>query len=151
MQPLIQAFIELFECSIAVWQANTNLAEKRKLHWVVKTADRVIGSDLPSMDVIFMQASRRKPQRIIRNIHHLPHVLFQWVDLGYKLRQQELPCFSTQWLSGAYQCMFTYKFHHLFFVFNNPQTCRKSSKVQYLFLNCLQLVLSLILYQEISH
>ncbi len=91
-QPLTQAYRGLVESiltsGITVWYGNTTVAERKRLQRVIKTAERVIGSDLPSMDTIFTQRSRRKAQSILRDKHHPAHALFQWVDSGYNLRHR---------------------------------------------------------------
>jgi len=61
-----------------------------------KTAERVIGSNLPSVDAIYTQRCRRKAQSILRDKHHHPaYALFKWVDTGYNLRHRRPASIST--------------------------------------------------------
>ena len=98
-QPLTQAYRGLVESiltsGITVWYGNTTVAERKSLQRVIKTAERVIGSDLPSIDSIYTERCRRKAQSILRDKHHPGHALFKWVDSGYNLRHRRPASINT--------------------------------------------------------
>ncbi|KAJ8283676.1 hypothetical protein COCON_G00025260 [Conger conger] len=87
LQPLTQVYRGLVESiltsGITVWYGNTTMAERKKLQRVIKTAERIIGSDLPSMDTIYTQRCRRRAQCILKD-KHPAHTLFKWVDLRHR-------------------------------------------------------------------
>ncbi len=80
-QPLICVYRGLVESiltsGIIVWYGNTTLAKRKLLQRVIKTAERVIGSNLPSMDTIYTQRCRRKAQSILKDKYHPAHDLFK--------------------------------------------------------------------------
>ncbi len=98
-QPLICVYRGLIESiltsGIIVWYGNTTLAERKSLQRVIKTTERVIGSNLHSMYTIYTQCCRQKAQSIIKDKHHPAHDLFKWVDTGYNLRHHRPVSIST--------------------------------------------------------
>ncbi len=80
-QPLICVYRGLVESiltsGIIVWYGNTTLAKRKLLQRVIKTAERVICSNLPSMDTIYTQRCRRKAQSILKDKYHPAHDLFK--------------------------------------------------------------------------
>lgn len=80
---------------ITVWYGSTTQAERKSLQRVIKIAERVIGSNLPSMDTIYTQRCRRKAQSILKDKHHPAYALFKWVDTGYNLRHRRPVSIST--------------------------------------------------------
>ncbi len=71
------------------------LAERKFLQGVIKTAERVNGSNLPSMDTIYTQRCRKKAQNILRDKQHTAYGLFKWMDTGYNLRHHRPVSIST--------------------------------------------------------
>ena len=70
-RPLTLAYSGLVESiltsGITVWYGNTTQAERRSLQRIIKTAERIIGNTLPSMDSIYSQRCRKRAERIIRD------------------------------------------------------------------------------------
>lgn len=106
--------VERLSCRIAVWYGNTTVAERKSLQRVIKTAERVIGSELPSIETIYSQRCRRRAQNILKDKHYLAHTLFKWVDSGYNLKHRRPLSISTH----------RTRFHNSFF----PATVRMVAK-----------------------
>lgn len=91
-QPLIQACGGLVESvltiTMAVWYRSTTLADRKSQQRVIRAAERVTDSGLPSMDAIYTQRCRWKVQSILRDKHRPAHALFQWVDSGHNVRHR---------------------------------------------------------------
>ena len=61
-------------------------AERRALQRVIKTAERITGTTLPSMDFIYSQRCRKRAVRIIRDSLHPAHPLLNNKHCKYRLR-----------------------------------------------------------------
>ncbi|KAK0145612.1 hypothetical protein N1851_015469 [Merluccius polli] len=89
-QPLTQAYRCLVESvltgGITVWYCNTTVKEKKALQRIVKTAQRIIGAELPSMDTLYTIRCRNKIKSILQDPHHPSHTLFRWRSSGRVLR-----------------------------------------------------------------
>lgn len=74
-QPLTQVYRGLAEsilgCGITAWYGNTTVAERKSLQRVIETAERLISSELPSIDTIYSQRCRRRAQSIPQQL--FPH------------------------------------------------------------------------------
>jgi len=88
--PLIQAYRGLVESiltnGIIVWFGSTTQAERRALQRVITTAEKIIGSDLPSMDTLFTQRCRKRAKNILKDTHHPAHSMFKPKHSIYNLR-----------------------------------------------------------------
>ena len=88
-RPLTQAYRGLVESIltiIIVWYGTTTQAERKALQRVIKTAERIIGTTLPSMDSMFVQRCQKRAERIIRDSLHPAHSLFRHKHCTYNLR-----------------------------------------------------------------
>ncbi|XDV41036.1 hypothetical protein PO909_009977 [Leuciscus waleckii] len=89
-KPLIRAYRGLVESiltnGITVWFGSTTQAERRALQRVIKTAQRIIGSDLPSMDALYTQRCRKRAKNILRDTNHPGHLMFKPKHSVYNLR-----------------------------------------------------------------
>ena len=70
----------ILTCGITVWYGNTTQGEKKALQRVIKTAERIIGTKLPSMDSIYTE-------NVIRDSLHPAHPLIRHNHATYNLRQ----------------------------------------------------------------
>ncbi|KAK0147964.1 hypothetical protein N1851_012331 [Merluccius polli] len=88
-QPLTQAYRCLVESvltgGITVWYGNTTVKEKA-LQRIIKTAQRIIGAELPSMDTLYTIHCRNKIKSILQDPHHPSHTLFRWRSSSRVLR-----------------------------------------------------------------
>ena len=120
-RPLTLAYSGLVESiltsGITVWYGNTTQAERRSLQWVIKTAERITGTTLPSMDFIYSQRCQKRAVRIIRD--SLPaHPLLNNKQCKYSLRHSRADSVITR----------TARFLNSFF----PATVRLLAKTEYI-------------------
>ncbi|KAJ8364789.1 hypothetical protein SKAU_G00136200 [Synaphobranchus kaupii] len=74
----------------------TTQAGQKKLQRVIKSAEKIIGSNLPSMDKIYTQRCRRRAQSILKDQHHPAHSLFKWNNTRYTQTPQTRKHFHPQ-------------------------------------------------------
>lgn len=64
--PLTQAYRGLIESTLITgitdWYGNTTTAERKALQGVIKTAERITGTKLPSMDSVYMQRCHKRAE-----------------------------------------------------------------------------------------
>ena len=98
-RPLTLAYSGLVESiltsGITVWYGNTTQAERRSLQRIIKTAERIIGNTLPSMDSIYIQRCRKRAERIIRDSLHPAHALLKHKQCKYSLRHSRADSLTT--------------------------------------------------------
>ena len=77
-----RAVIESVLCfSLSVWFSNTTKDQRRRLSRVVKKAGRIIGCELPSLEM-YLKRSVAKSKRTIADHFHPAHGLFQLLPFG---------------------------------------------------------------------
>lgn len=98
-RPLTQVYKGLIESilttGITVWYGNTTQTERKALQRVIKTAERIIRTELPSMDTIYTQRCQKRTERIIRDILHPAHSLLKHKNCTYNLRHRRADCIVT--------------------------------------------------------
>ena len=72
--------------SIIVWYGNATVADRRRLDRVVKTASKIIGIKLDSLDVLYNKRVLRKTRSIINDESHPAHNLFQLLPSGKRYK-----------------------------------------------------------------
>jgi len=89
-RPLTQAYRGLIEsiltAGITVWYGNTTQAERKALQRVIRTAERITGTQLPSMDSMYVQRCRKRAEGIIGDSLHPAHSLLRHKHCTYNLR-----------------------------------------------------------------
>lgn len=87
---LIQFYRSIIESvlsfSITAWYGSTTVQEQQDLHRVVRTASKIIGCELPSLDTIFEKRLIRKARNIVKDDTHPAHPLFQLLPSGKHYR-----------------------------------------------------------------
>ena len=76
-----------FSCT--VWFCSATKEDKDELQHVVKTASKIIGCDLPSLDKIFIDRSISKSKAIMKDMSHPAHNLFVTLPSGKRLRSMK--------------------------------------------------------------
>ncbi len=71
---------------ITVWHGSCTAAEKRALQRVVRTAQRTVGSRLPTITDLYTARCRGRALRIMKDSTHPAHGLFQPLPSGRRLR-----------------------------------------------------------------
>ena len=72
--------------SNTAWYGSTSSNNKKKLNRVVKTASKIAGCELPSIDSIFQERVTRKARSIISDKLHPANPLFQLLPSGKRYR-----------------------------------------------------------------
>lgn len=89
-RPLTQAYRGLIEsiltAGITVWYGNTTQAEREALQRVIKTAEGIIGTKLPTMDTMYEQRCRKRAESIIETLSTPPHPPLRHKHCRYNLR-----------------------------------------------------------------
>ena len=82
-----RAVIESILCfSIIVWYGSITTTQKRQLNRVVKTAARIIGCKLLSLDDIYVDRVRRRSKKIIEDSTHPANAFFELLPSGRRYR-----------------------------------------------------------------
>ena len=72
--------------SITTWYGNCTVQEQKALQRVVKTAGRITGGALPSIQDIYTRRCRSKSKRILEDNSHPAHGLFVLLKSGKRYR-----------------------------------------------------------------
>ncbi|XP_013766202.1 CD109 antigen [Pundamilia nyererei] len=72
--------------TIPVWYAGCTTADKKRLQRVIRTAEKVIGCPLPSLDLIASSRCLSRARAIIKDHLHPNHHLFNTLPSGKRLR-----------------------------------------------------------------
>ena len=72
--------------SITIWFGNTTQADRQKLNKVVKTASKIIGKELPSLESLFQERTLKKAKSIVRDSTHPANELFELLPSGRRYR-----------------------------------------------------------------
>uniref|UniRef100_A0AAQ4R345 Alkylated DNA repair protein AlkB homologue 8 N-terminal domain-containing protein n=1 Tax=Gasterosteus aculeatus aculeatus TaxID=481459 RepID=A0AAQ4R345_GASAC len=81
------AIIESILCSsITVWYAAATAKDKGRLQHVIRSAERVIGCNLPSLQDLFASRSLKRAKKIVADPSHPGQKLFVPLQSGRRLR-----------------------------------------------------------------
>ena len=72
--------------SLTTWYGSCSQQEKDDLQRVVRTASRIVGCDLPSLDTLYEQRVLRRAQAIVADVSHPANHLFQPLPSGRRYR-----------------------------------------------------------------
>ncbi len=77
------AIIESVLCtSMTVWFSSATKYDLRRLHWIVWTAERIIGTTLPTLQELYSSRVSKRARKIILDPSHLAHSLFELLPSG---------------------------------------------------------------------
>ncbi|KAK2920745.1 hypothetical protein Q8A73_000230 [Channa argus] len=90
-QELLKQFysviIESILCTaISVWFSSATQSDLRRLRRVVRTAERIIGIALPSLQELYLSRVRKKAKKITLDPSHPAHSLFELLPSGRRYR-----------------------------------------------------------------
>ncbi|KAL3065206.1 hypothetical protein OYC64_015394 [Pagothenia borchgrevinki] len=71
---------------ITAWYGSCTVLNRKALQRVVKTAQNITRTELPSMEDLYSQRLRKKALRIIKDPHHPSHKLFSLLPSGRRYR-----------------------------------------------------------------
>uniref|UniRef100_A0A7N8WMP4 Reverse transcriptase domain-containing protein n=1 Tax=Mastacembelus armatus TaxID=205130 RepID=A0A7N8WMP4_9TELE len=81
------AVIESVLCSsITVWFSSASKSDIRRLQRTVRTAEKIIGVTLPTLQVLFTSRVRKRARKITLDATHPSHHLFQLLPSGRRFR-----------------------------------------------------------------
>uniref|UniRef100_A0A3B4FQ53 Reverse transcriptase domain-containing protein n=1 Tax=Pundamilia nyererei TaxID=303518 RepID=A0A3B4FQ53_9CICH len=87
MMQFYTAIIEsILTSSITVWYAGATIRDKQRLQRVVRSAEKVIGCRLPSLQDLYTSRTLRRAARISADPSHPGHSLFDLLPSGRRLR-----------------------------------------------------------------
>ena len=72
--------------SITIWFAAATANDKRRLQRIIRSAEKVIGCNLPSLQDLFASRSLRRAGKIVADPSHPGHKLFEVLPSGRRLR-----------------------------------------------------------------
>ena len=72
--------------SITVWFAASTSRDKQRLQRIVRTAAKLTGTNLPSLDELYASRTRKRALRIITDSSHPGHSLFKPLPSGRRYR-----------------------------------------------------------------
>ncbi|KAI4871765.1 hypothetical protein NFI96_000196 [Prochilodus magdalenae] len=87
---MIQFYTAIIEsiltASITIWFGSSTSQERTKLQRIIRTAERIIGCKLPSLQQIYTSRVRKRAGKITSDPSHPGHLLFQTLPSGRRLR-----------------------------------------------------------------
>ena len=72
--------------SICVWYGSITQRQKDRLERVVRAASRIVGCDLPSLAELYAKRTLSRACKIVANVSHPAHGLFQLLPSGVRFR-----------------------------------------------------------------
>ena len=82
-----RAIIEsVLTSSITVWFSRSTQVEQNKLNSIVRRAEKIIGTELKSLDSIFIERTKNKTKKIMSEIEHPAHRYFNFLPSNVRLR-----------------------------------------------------------------
>ena len=72
--------------SITVWFGAASKKDLRKLTSVIRTAEKITGTHLPSLHSIYIERTKKRTVSIMQDSSHPAHQLFEFLRSGRRLR-----------------------------------------------------------------
>ena len=99
-----QILVNFYRCTIksiltnciTVWYGNCSVSNRKALQRVVKTAQRITGSSLPSIESVQSKRCLRRARSIVKDWSHPSHRLFTLLPSGGGLQVPPLPTTRVQ-------------------------------------------------------
>lgn len=76
----------IFMYCICVWYSSCTGAQRKTLQRVIKTAQKIVGCPLPTLEELHSSRCLKKAQNIIKDTSHLGHLLFELLPSGRRYR-----------------------------------------------------------------
>ncbi len=87
LKQFCSAIIESVLCiSITVWFSSATKSDLRRLRRVVRTAERIIGTTLPTLQELYSSRESKKAGKITLDPSHPAHSLFELLPSGRRYR-----------------------------------------------------------------
>ena len=72
--------------SIILWFDSITVSQRNKLNRIVNTARKITGCDLPSLESIYLVRTKNRAQKIIDDVSHPAHSIFEMLPSGRRYR-----------------------------------------------------------------
>ncbi len=113
-EPWFRSFnIELWCSSLSLVRSATK-TDIRRLQWTSRTAERIIGAPLPSLQELYTSRVRKRAKKVTLDPSHPAHSLIELLPSGRRYRAQKQPDTRTVFTPRPYP---TWTIH------NTPQHC----------------------------
>ncbi len=86
VQPATGAAETVTNSSITVWFSSATKSDLRRLRRVVRTAERIIGTILPSLQELYLSRVSKRAGKITLDPSHPAHSLFELLPSGRRYR-----------------------------------------------------------------
>ncbi|ROL55387.1 hypothetical protein DPX16_0565 [Anabarilius grahami] len=87
LKQFYSAIIESILCtSITVWFSSATKSDLRRLQRVVRSAERIIGTTLPTLQELYLSRVRKRAKKITLDPSHPAHSLFELLPSGRRYR-----------------------------------------------------------------
>ncbi len=87
LKQFYSAIIESVVCtSITVWFSSATKSDLRRLRRVVRTAERIIGTSLPTLQELYLSRVSKRAGKITPDSSHPAHSLFELLPSGRRYR-----------------------------------------------------------------
>ncbi|KAL0148543.1 hypothetical protein M9458_056090 [Cirrhinus mrigala] len=87
LKQFYSAIIESILCtSITVWFSSATKTDLRRLQRIVRTAERIIGTTLPTLQELYSSRVSKRAGKIILDPSHPAHILFELLPSGRRYR-----------------------------------------------------------------
>ncbi len=92
LKQFYSAITEFVLCtSLTVWFSSATKSDPRRLQRVVRTAERIIGTTLPSLQELYSSRVSERAGKITLDPSHPAHSLFELLPSGQRYRAPERP------------------------------------------------------------
>ncbi len=141
LKQFYSAIIESVLCtSVTVWFSSATKSDLRRLRRVVRTAERIIGTTLPTLQELYLSRVSKRAGKITLDPSHPAHSLFELLPSGRLLQSSEHQNDQTQeqflspsnpshehltimWNTQHYYTLFIHHTYFFSFQFCTYQTC----------------------------
>ena len=72
--------------SIIIWFDSITVTQRKKLNTIVRTANRITGCDLPSLESLYLTRTQNRAKKIVDDVSHPASHIFQMLPSGRRYR-----------------------------------------------------------------
>ncbi len=106
--------VSTLSCGAQAWFGSATKTDIRRLQWTGRTAERIIGAPLPSLQELYTSRVRKRAKKVTLDPSHPAHSLIELLPSGRRYRAQKQPDTRTVFTPRPYPTWTTH---------NTPQHC----------------------------
>ena len=72
--------------SIIIWFDSITVTQRKKLNTIVRTANRITGCELPSLESLYLTRTQNRAKKIVDDVSHPASHIFQMLPSGRRYR-----------------------------------------------------------------